>query len=651
MKKLLLPFFSFISLTTSTAIADDQLALMQQEIKHIVIVMLENRSFDNMVAWLYDEENPPSQFIPADTDPHYLGLSEDTLDQYTNDLKNSAGKIIYSCPPLKGVPSTASTKYINSPKFDPHEPFPHVNIQIFGDKTSTTATMKGFLQDYASLWSEWDWLDQKKNICAVMETYTDNELPIFHSLARHYAVSDYWFSSVPTQTNPNRAFTFCGTSEGETVNGPIGKNLFYSDTVWNRLNEHSPETTWSIFWQSDMLPGIYPGPYSGPNLFESLKKISDIEEHFSGVDEFHRLAMHGKLPDISFVEPQWTISLNFTPQQKAEAGAHFRGEDWIFGLQGNDFHPPGDMRTGENFLANIYTSLISNPEAWANTLLIVTFDEHGGLFDHIIPPASIAPDDHFEQGFYFDRYGVRIPTLLISPKINKGVVIRSKDQSLPFDHTSLIAMILKWKNIDKSLWDLGKRVEIAPTFESVFTDQVTRIDDILGLDDHQNEVKNNLKMGDRFYLKDGNGNYLCDESWTNWHGIFPYKRKENVVFEFGGGVGSLMHGSFILIKSTETKRGDANILESSLDELSCNYSINKHSPSQWWTIKSLDHPYVGYKLMNGDKVYLENHTYWDITQYVPCRLTRKGSLHSSELMTEAIVEEGCDAYYWIIEKI
>ena len=643
-------FFPGFSFATDT----DQLTLMQEEIKHVVIVMLENRSFDNIAAWVYDENNSPSQFIPEYTDPHYLGLSESTLDQYTNHLKNSKGEIIFSSPPIKGIPSTSSTPFLNSPKFGPHEPFPNVQIQIFGDAISTQPTMLGFLQDYASIWTEDDWQDEKKEICAVMETYTDKELPIFHSLARHYAISDYWFSSVPTQTNPNRAFVFCGTSQGEVSNGPFAKNLFTSDTIWNRINEKLPETTWSIFWQSDMLPGIYSGPYSGTNTFERLNHIPNINDHFLKIDTFHELATKGNLPDISFIEPQWTLSYNLSFREKKRFENLLQGRNFILGLQGNDFHPPGDMRTGENFLANIYTSLISNQEAWSKTLLIITFDEHGGLFDHIPPPKAIGSDDDCQHGFLFDRYGVRIPTLLISPKINKGVVLRSEDQSLPFDHTSLIAMLLKWKNLDKNDWNLGKRVNIAPTFESIFTRSDVRQDPLLIDKEQIKELendKNTLKRGDRFFLKDNNGHYLCDEDWKFWNKFIPFLSKKNLILEFDGGTGDLMHGSFTLIKSTDLEDSESYILHSSLDDFYCFFGTTSHSPNEWWTIKSVDHPIVGRKIKNGDKIYLENHTYCDLTKYVPCRLTRKGSFHSSALKTEPIIEEGSDQLYWIIEKL
>ncbi len=87
--------------------------------------------------------------------------------------------------------------------------------------------------------------------------------------------------------------------------------------------------------------------------------------HFQTVDYFHELARKGQLPDISYIEPQWTLSENVSPKEKEILGYILRTQDFVLGLQGNDLHPPGDVRTGENLLANIYTSLISNQEAWA----------------------------------------------------------------------------------------------------------------------------------------------------------------------------------------------------------------------------------------------------------------------------------------------
>ncbi|MCE5318147.1 MAG: hypothetical protein LLG04_12410, partial [Parachlamydia sp.] len=485
--------------------------LMQSDIEHVVVLMLENRSFDNLLAWVYCKDLP-CHFLPAGTDPHYTGLSESTLSQYTNVLRNAAGQTVYSCPPIKGIPSVATSPYLNSPAFDPYEPFPHVILQIFGSPTGKTPVMTGFLQDYASHWVEEEWLSQKKTICAVMETYTEKQLPILCGLARHYAISDQWFSSVPTQTNPNRAFAACGTSEGQVVNGPLGKSTFYADTIWNRLTDLSPDTSWMIFWQSDMLPGIFPGPYTSPNIFANMANIPELASHYAKIDSFHEMARNGQLPSFSFIEPQLTTSVHVgeeprTTQEMVDMLT-------LLGVQGNDYHPPGDVRTAENQLANIYTSLIANPEAWSKTLLIVTFDEHGGLFDHVPPPAAIPPDNLSGEGFHFDSYGVRVPALFISPRIAKRTILRSNNPSIPFDHTSLISTILTWQNMNPSQWNMGKRAAAAPTFDSVITLKKPRQDAILIPPKKPLPPSNNIiQFGDSFYLKDASGNYLSKSSF------------------------------------------------------------------------------------------------------------------------------------------
>lgn len=643
---------SLFILLSNSIIADnaqDTSSLMQQQIKHVVILMLENRSFDNMLAWLYDEIDPPSHFIPANSDPLFLGLSESTLDQYTNLLKDSSGRVVFSCAPIKGIPSVALTKFINSPKFDPHETFPDVMLQMFGYEGSSEPTMSGFLQNYASYWHESSWMSQKDNICAIMETYTDKELPILYNLARHYAVSDLWFSSVPTQTNPNRAFSFCGTSEGEIINGFLAKNSFQSDTIWNRLSEQSPETTWSIFWQSDMLPAVLPGPYSGANSFASLNRIPHLQDHLQTIDDFHKYARNGQLPDISFLEPQWTISANLSAKEKNVLEFILPHQDFILGLQGNDLHPPGDVRTAENFLANVYTSLTSNKEAWNKTLLIIVFDEHGGLFDHIPPPTAIPPDDHFHNGFKFDRYGVRIPAIFISPLIEKGTVIRSIDPEIPFDHTSLIATILKWKNIDKSKWHFGRRVEQAPTFENVITLSTPRTDDIIGRPIISSSNKDIVHMGDLFCLRNKNGDYLCSSMLECLHIATAGSSKNKICLEFTPGSGKLTHGSFGIIKSHNPHLGLSNLLNAQT-RFGCIFSTDKHTSGQWWTIKSLENPVLGADICFGDRVYIDNHIYLDTLQLIPGRLTNTTSLIGQHLIAKPIIYDDSESLYWFIER-
>lgn len=648
---LLFIFCSPLSYAHAHSIHDSN-NLMQQEIKHVVILMLENRSFDNVLAWLYNHNDAPLCFIPSDADPNFLGLSEDALDQYSNSLVNSLGEVVFSCAPIKGVPSVLSSNFLNSPQFDPPEAFPHVINQIFGFNGSTWPTMAGFLQDYASIWWEHEWLDQKQNICAVMETYTDQELPVLYGLAKHYAVSDLWFSSVPTQTNPNRAFSICGTSEGQIINGPFGKSTFQADTIWNRIFEESPTTSWMIYWQADILPAFISGPFNGAKTFQSLDRIPNLENHYELMDAFHEQARNGTLPEISLIEPLWTTAINLDPKVNI-VNEFFSVQALLLGLQGNDLHPPGDVRTAENMLANIYTSLIANPEAWNQTLLVITFDEHGGLFDHITPPAAISPDTNFQNKFKFDRYGVRVPALFISPRINKSTVIRSDNNLLPFDHTSLISTILKWKKIDKEKWDLGKRVDASPTFDSVITLSEPREDPILlpkNISMPKTDSSQAVSMGEAFYLKDKNGNYLTasKSSFKNFARFGPIN--ERVPLEFSGGTGTITHGSFILIKSNESDLGDDNFLENMISYCDCFYEKNKRTMGQWWTIKSVDHPFVGSEIHYGDRVYLENHVYLDPFQYVPGRLSLRESLFGEFLVTRAITDDASLESYWIIEK-
>lgn len=612
---------------------------MQNDIKHVVILMLENRSFDNVLGWLYDQNDPSLNFIPLETDQEFLGLSENSLEKYTNTLKNHKNELVYTCKPIKGVPSVANSPYLNSPKFNPHEYFPHVINQIYGFDGSLEPSMTGFLQDYATQWNEDDWIYQKEVICSIMETYTEKELPVLHALAKQYAICDCWFSSVPTQTNPNRAFAICGTSDGQIINGNLGLSLFSSDTIFNRLEEVSKDTSWAIFWEMDAMPFLSPGPYHSPNTFLSMNKIPNLYKHYYKLDAFHQLARAGQLPNLSVIEPQWTISVNLSPTDEECLVGFFRDQELILGLQGNDLHPPGDIRTGENLLANLYTSLTANKEAWEHTLFIITFDEHGGLFDHIPPPSAISPDDSHQNGFAFDRYGVRIPTLFISPKIQKKTVIRSSDCTVPFDHTSVLATLLKWKNIDKKDWKLGKRVDAAPTFEDVFTLKEPRTDSILISDNTQQptvEAESTVKMGDQFYLRDRNGMYMMQNR--------SHDLKNRAVFEFSGGLGEITHGSFILIKDALSE----DLLTTVFHHSHCFYEINNHTSRQWWTIKNKAFPYLGYPIQYGDQIYLENHTYTELINYVPCRLTR--SLFYPYLTTSPITEEDSENHYWYIEK-
>ncbi len=430
------------------------------QIKHVVHLMLENRSFDNLLGWLYDPDDPPVRNIPAQDKPSFFGLRERT---YGNRFRR------------RGKPHFVrkGTGALDVPNPDPHESYLFVNRQLFGSKRNPPANlqpgMDGFLADYKTtkkgllglLGVGFD--ISRKDALQILETYRPSELPVINGLARHFAVSDEWFSSVPTQTNANRAFSICGTSLGMTDNHGIGfeTRSFDTRTIWNVLYDHGKQSTqdWMIYYQEDDLLSHY------SLTRELFPQIPDPKEHIAHIDAFFDALEKGALPAYSYLEPAWFESL--------------------FG-NGNSYHPPAELCPGEAYLKLLYDRLTGQPETWKKTLLIVNFDEHGGTYDHVPPPWGAhppwgkgnppPPGVTLEHGFQFDRFGVRVPALLISPYVEERTVFRSPT-SVPYDHTSVIATVLTWQGIaDRDVWDLGERTRHAPTFEGVLTRHEPRPD-------------------------------------------------------------------------------------------------------------------------------------------------------------------------------
>ena len=301
------------------------------------------------------------------------------------------------------------------------------------------------------------------------------------------------------------------------------------------------------------------------------------------------------------------------------------------------------------YLRNVYTSLSSNKQAWNETLLIITFDEHGGLFDHVPPPAAISPDNKFQNGFKFDRYGVRVPTIFISPLIEKGTIVRSSDPSIPFDHTSLISTILKWKQIDKSEWNLGKRVDSAPTFENVITRSIPKADVILGDNFISTATNDVVHLGDLFCLRNKDGNYLSSLKPDFLHIATAGPCENKICLEFISGSGELTHGSFSAIKAVDHDLGLSNLLDihTYFDSF---FSANKHTQGQWWTIKSVENPFVGAEICFGDRIYIEHHFNSDPYQFVPGRLSDIDTNFGRHLTTKPITSDDNESHYWIIER-
>ncbi|MGH2687376.1 MAG: alkaline phosphatase family protein [Actinomycetota bacterium] len=433
---------------------------MQDKIDHIVVLMLENRSLDNVLGWLYADEQP-QRFVGGDTTPIYQGLQ---TGSYSNEY---GGRVI---PAARGTTGASghdgvAPQPMRVPGFDPGEEYAHVNQQLFGSPSRPTTTnppvgtpaaMAGFAYDYDASYESWDQLDQ------IMEAYTPAQLPILNGLAKAYAVSDAWYASVPTQTNPNRAFSLCGTSLGRVDNTWDAVEQFSTHTIWNAL---PAGTSWGIYYQDIWHSGQCYTQYTFPRCNDAL-----ADGEIESIATFCSKARDGALPRFTYLEPKWGYG-----KGKIDGSGFYCGKfaGKIFGAQGNDYHPPTWVGPGEVFVNQVYEALTANAEAWQRTLFIITFDEHGGSYDHVDPGWGAVPPDAYRgpDGFGFDRYGVRVPTLLVSPWVSAGTVFRSPSSTLKFDHTSILATLLTWCGVAPGAAGLGDRVAVAPTFEAALAER------------------------------------------------------------------------------------------------------------------------------------------------------------------------------------
>jgi phospholipase C len=398
-------------------------------IEHIVVLMLENRSFDHMLGFLYsDQQNQSPSGHPFD------GLTGNE----SNPAASGEAVQVYA------IRASDSNAFFQ-PGADPGEGYSATNSQLFGTVNAPLppeATNQGFVSDYAYTLG---WESKKPSwsvlpgtvASKIMGMYTPDMLPVLSGLARGYAVCDQWFSSVPTETLPNRAFVCAATSQGHMDDTT---KSYTAPSIFGLLSQHNQ--SWAIYG------------YSQPPLtrlnFPDTTQASD--EHFGLFTDFQAAAKNGTLPTYTFLEPSWDAA-------------------------GNSQHPNYDVALGEQFIHDVYYALRSNVAKWNQTLLIVTYDEHGGCYDHVPPPLGAVPPDNSvgEFGFDFKRFGVRVPTVLVSPLIAAGTVFRVPAGSMPLDHTS----ILKTVETRLTLPSLTARDAAAPDVGDVLTLDTPRSDDPL----------------------------------------------------------------------------------------------------------------------------------------------------------------------------
>ncbi|HEY2141334.1 MAG TPA: alkaline phosphatase family protein [Solirubrobacteraceae bacterium] len=382
----------------TVAAPNDAIAARLEQIEHVVVVMLENRSFDHMLGYL-------------SLAPDQGGKGRPNIDG----LKGPAANFntYEGTPyPIHHLDQTA----FKGEAEDPDHAGGSVDEQLAGGG-------QGFVSNFARISKE---RAEKLKVQApepglVMGYYNADDLPVYDHLAAEYCVVDRWFSSVPGATWPNRLYSIAGRAAGSRDD--VSPPLYALPSVARYLDQHQVDWRWYSF-DPATLRAVDPAyRLSNHHRFSFLdsRKLSTLERAVGELTEegpsFLDDIAEGKLPQVSWIDPRFK-------------------DLRVLGPDSNDDHPPSDVIAGQDLIFTIYHAL-SSASTWAKTLLIITYDEHGGFYDHVSPPAAVDDDRAFQ------RLGVRVPALLVSPLVAAG---SSSTELLGadfhFDHTSILKTIL-----------------------------------------------------------------------------------------------------------------------------------------------------------------------------------------------------------------
>jgi phospholipase C len=379
-------------------------------IEHLIVLMMENRSFDHMLGFA------KSDAWPID------GLTGNE----TCDSSNGGPE----------VPVTEDARFSGDYNADPGHAFTHVNMQIFGNSGGTPngPLMRGFVKDYALI------SNSNAEAPNVMKCFSPQRLPVLTTLAQNYAVCDRWFSSVPGPTIPNRMFAHGASSVGSVDQDALA-SPFALKTIFEVIDKSSTGASYGIY-------------VSDNSILSFNSYLVHNQDAFRDYTTFDTDCQNDDLPSYCFIEPRYADNTSLP-------------------ALANSQHPDFGVDQGEALIADVYRSLTQNPDVWNSSLLLIVYDEHGGLYDHVAPP-TLVPDagapvpPSTDPPFDFTRLGVRVPAVLVSPFIDPTIV------HTQFDHCSIVSTVRKLFCDATHQTPFNWRETAAATFDTVLNRTTAR---------------------------------------------------------------------------------------------------------------------------------------------------------------------------------